>query len=274
MVQVRNVKMKRRTVEERIKLLENTARHGKSEFFKLLSLALSDRSPSVRDEAVLLVTEHRLKRAAPLVEPLLYDDSEDVRYDAAECIGILQKGRNSSPPGLKDLLRDRSAVVRAQAVESLALLEDRSALPNVVLLLSDENPVVRSYAASMVGMLGGRAYLKIISRSLSRENHDLARIGLYEALFLLGKRKVLPAMLMLLESSDYRVRCSVANTLEVMPLRDAEVKVAIRALVAANRKPRAVADETTTRRVLQALSQSITPPYRLAKDIRPLSVQS
>lgn len=243
---------KRQTVDGRIELLQRTAGRDKRKFFRLLTRAFSDRSPRVRDKAVLLVIEHKLKDAAQLVEPLLYDNNEDVRYDAAECIGILQRGRKSSPPGLRDLLWDTSAAVRAQALESLALLEDQGALPKVVRLLADEDPVVRSYAASTVGTLSGFSYLKNVRRGLIREKHELARVGFYEALFLLGKREVLPEMLMLLQSSDYHVRCSVANTLKVMPLRAPEVELAIAALAAANRKPRAVADETTTR-VLKAL---------------------
>jgi len=244
---------KTKTVSDRIELLQKTARRDKKKFFKLLTGAFSDRSPAVRDTAVLLVTKHRLNDAAQLVEPLLYDTNKDVRYDAAECIGILQRGRKSSPPGLRDLLRDHSAVVRAQALETLALLEDKGTLPKIVRLLSDGNPFVRSYAASAVGVLDGIAYLKNLSRGLSAEKYDLARVGFYEALFLLGKREIFPEMLALLESPDYHARCAVANTLEVMPLAGQEIKLATAALAAANRKPIAVADETTTRRVLKAL---------------------
>ena len=66
----------------------------------------------------MLVTEHRLGEAVQLVEPLLKDINEDVRYDAAECIGILQMGSKSSHQGLRDLLRDPSALVRAEAVST------------------------------------------------------------------------------------------------------------------------------------------------------------
>jgi HEAT repeat protein len=131
-------------------------------------------------------------------------------------------------------------------------LEDQRALPKIVPLLSDKDPVVRSYAASTVGTLGGSAYLKDIHRALVKEKDELARVGFYEALFLLGEPDVLPEMLKLLESSDYHVRCSVANSLEVMPLTTSDVHLAVTALLAASRKPCAVADQTTTTRVLKA----------------------
>jgi HEAT repeat protein len=241
------------TVAGRVELLRKAAGHDQEEFLTILSKAFNDRSPTVRDTAVLVVIEHKLKDAAELVESLLRDNNENVRYDAAQCVGILQRGRKSSPPGLYRLLRDKRAIVRAQAVESIGLLEDQRALPKIVPLLSDKDPVVRSYAASTVGTLGGFVYLKNIRRGLVREKHELARVGFYEALFLLGERDVLPEMLKLLQSSDYHVRCSVANTLEVMPLATSDVELATTALLAASRKPCAVADQTTTSRVLKAL---------------------
>ncbi len=244
---------RRQTVNGQVELLQQIAGRDKGEFLKLLPNALSNRSARVRDAAVRLVTEYRLTEAARLVERLLRDKNEDVRYDAAECVGFLQEGRKSSPSGLRDLLRDKSWLLRAQALENLALLEDNGALPDVVRLLSDEVPIVRSYAAGTVGMLGGLAYLKNLRRGLIREKHESARVGFYEALFLLGRREVLPEMLMLLQSSDYHVRCAVANALEAMPLRAPEAKLAIAALATANREPCAVADETTIRRVLKAL---------------------
>src|SRR3981081_1933220 len=115
----------RQTVGAQVELLRRTAERDTKEFLKLLPKALSHRSPTVRETAILLITEYRLAEAASLVEPLLCDKSKDVRYDAAESIGILQTGRKSSPHSLRDLLRDTSALVRAQAVESIALLEDK-----------------------------------------------------------------------------------------------------------------------------------------------------
>jgi HEAT repeat protein len=118
-------------------------------------------------------SDRKLKEAAPLVEPLLYGNNQNVRYYSAECIGILQRGRKSSPPGLRGLLRDTSALVRVQAVETLGLLEDQGALPGIARLLSDKDHLVRLYATSAVGTLGGFVYLKNIRRGLIREKDEL-----------------------------------------------------------------------------------------------------
>ena len=223
------------------------------EFFSTLSRALKSRSVKVRDAAILLVTEQKITEAGALIEPLLGDKSKRIRYNAAECLGILYEDSGRQLTGLRNLLQDPSDIVRAQALESLALLKDRRALPEIVPLLSDDDPVVRSYAAASVGVLGGVSYKKALRRNLKTDKEELARVGFYEGLFLLGEREALKEMLMLLQSQNYRVRCAVANTVESMPLSQGEVREAITYLASAGRKPLTVADKTTITRVLTEL---------------------
>lgn len=245
----------RRTVRDRIEALVRLASTNLPAFLSALPSVLKDRSPAVREQAVLLVTKHRLTEAALLVERLLKDRNELVRHNAAECVGIL--GDSDSPhPGLRSLLSDRSALVRAQAAESLGLVGDEGALPRLTRLLGDKTPYVRSYAACAIGCLRGFAWLNKIRQILKNEKSELARVGMLEALFLLGERAVLAEFLVLLESSDYHVRCSAANALEVMPLNASEKQVALTALRKASRKPLFVADGSTVRRVLRTLKRN------------------
>ena len=216
---------------------------------------MKDRSPTVRDKAVLLVTEKGFDHVVHLVEPLLYDKSGDVRYDAAECVGILGKRSAGPRPGLRALLSDKRALIRAQAAESLALVGDKGALPKIVRLLADRVPYVRSYAASAIGDLGGIAYVERIRRILMDERSERARVGLLEALFALGDRAVLKDFLRFLESPDYHVRCAAANALEVIPLKRPETQLALTALKKAKRKSLCVADRSTMGRVLEAVSK-------------------
>ncbi len=255
MVQKTNkqTQLPRRTVGDRIDFLERMAISGMPDLLKVLPGAFEDRSPTVRDKAVLLVTEHGLTEALPLVELLLRDNSEDVRYDAAECVGMLGKRGKSSHPGLRALLSDKSALVRAQAAESLALMGDQGALPKVARLLGDRAPFVRSYAAAAIGDMGGFKYLQRIRRVLRNEQSERARVGLLEALFRLGERGVLREFLGLLESPDYHIRCAVANALKLMPLEPSETQLALSALKKASGKPLAVADASTAKRVFRTL---------------------
>lgn len=247
--------MTRHTVDEKIEILRKVASADKKEFLKLLPKVLVDRSPTLREVAVLLVLEHRLKRAISTITPLLKDENENVRYSTAQCVGILLSTRQAPPPELTNLLADESALVRAQALESLTLLKEQAALPRIARLLSDEDPIVRSYAATAVGVLNGVEYVEKLRHCLLVEKHDLARVGFYESLFLLGERKLLPELLRMLRSRDYHVRCSVANTVEALPLRKPEVKMAISALTEASRNPIARADGDSVRRALESLAR-------------------
>jgi HEAT repeat protein len=208
-------------------------------------------------KAILLVKERRLDKALPMVEHLLKDKSEEVRRDAAECVGALRKGGKFPHKGLRTLLQDKSALVRAEAVDSIALIQDRGALPSIARLLSDKDPIVRAYAAGTIGQLGGSAYLNKIYSTLSKETDDLARVGMLEGLYLLGEDSVLPQLLGLLESADYHVRCSVANALEFLPLQASDTALAVAALAKASRKPLVIADGSTTKRVLESLQRPV-----------------
>jgi len=244
------------TIEEKMKYLERLAASNAAALVGLLPEALADRSPSVRAKTVLLVTDQELKEALPLVEQLLHDPNAEVRFRVSECIGVLKDGQCL---GLRALLSDVSPVVRAQAAESLALTGDRGALPKLARLLSDKEPFVRSYAAVSIGELKGHDYLERIRRVLRKECKDLARIGMLEALFRLGQRGVFSELTDLLESPAYHVRCSVASSLESMPLDDGEVRVAMGLLSKASRKALGVADESTVRRVLRTMRSQLRP---------------
>jgi HEAT repeat protein len=244
-----------RTVAGRVNLLEHIASTDTRAFRTMITSALADRSPAVRGKAVLLVTEHKITDVLPLVVRLLRDKSADVRYDAAESVGLLRRDTRTVYPALRSLLSDKSALVRIQAVESLALIGDQSALPKIVPLLSDHDPIVRSYAATTIADLNGSRYAKRVEKALRKERNDLARAGLLEALFLFGKRGTLPELLSLLTSRDYHVRCSAANALEFLPLKRSELTLAIDALRKASYKPMALADASTVKRVLKRLKR-------------------
>jgi HEAT repeat protein len=242
-----------RTLGNKLEVLKRTARSDLPVFCGMLKQALADRSPSVRSQAVLLVTEHRLTGALPLVVELLEDRNSEVRYDAAECVGLIQKDTGIKYPTLRSLLSDGSYLVRAQAAESLALIGDNGALPDIARLLSDRDPMVRSYAAGAIADLNGTAYAKHIERALTKEKQEQARVGLLEAAFLFGRRDALEELLGLLRSRDYHVRCSAANSLEFLPLKRAERARAAEALNKAARSPLAFADASAMKRVLKRI---------------------
>jgi HEAT repeat protein len=245
----------KRTVAEREAILESAVSERPiiQGLVDLLAVAMRDPSPSVRSTAVRMVEEHEVEAAIPFVEGLLNDHSEKVRIAVVECLATFQGTSSFSHEKLHTLLKDVSFLVRIATLEGLALLQDFEALPKVVSLLYDENPLVRAYAARSIADLQGRSYIQTIRDVLKEEDEDSARVGLLEALFVLGDEDALPPFLHLLSSDDYRVRCSVANSLENMSLKETGVATAIAALSRAESDALGVADKSSIARALAKL---------------------
>ena len=244
------------TVVDRAEALKRAASTDLPKFQRELLRSIADRSPSVRGQAVLLVSEHGLVDALPLVLPLLRDSNAEVRYNAAECVGLLQINTGQVYATLRALLSDKERLVRIQAAESLALIGDRGALPKLAQLLSDRDSVVRSYAATAIADLNGSAYARDVEKALRAEKEELARVGLLEASYRFGRREVLGELLSLLRSDDYHVRCAVANALEFLAVRRSERTLVFSALKRAARAPLAFADGSSAKRVLRQLKRA------------------
>ena len=110
-------------------------------------------------------------------------------------------------------LRDADELVRIEVCEALANIGDPQAIPALRKALRDTSPLVRSYAAAAIGVLGSKNDIPTLETQLRNEFSDAAKVGLYHGLFKLGKLDMLVGLSGLLQSSDYRVRCAVANTL-------------------------------------------------------------
>jgi HEAT repeat protein len=107
---------------------------------------------------------------------------------------------------------------------------DRVAAQPLRKALLDRSPLVRSYAASAIGVLEDHSARTILYQRLLKERSPRARVGLLHGLFRLGDKQQLWALVALLESKSYRVRCAVANTLADLPLTLAEKRDVVRHL--------------------------------------------
>jgi len=243
-----------KTVAEREAFLESAVVERSADgLVNLLAVAMRDPSPSVRSSAIRMVAEHGVEAAVPYVEELLSDRSARVTIAAVECLGAFQVG--FSPVKLYRSLKDSSFLVRIGALESLALLKDLKALPRIAPLLSDENPLVRAYAARSIAALQGGSYTQVVHEALEKEREDSAKVGLLEALFLLGRGEALSSLLGLLSSDDYRVRCSVANSLENVPLNGTQIETAMAALSRAESEALGVADKSSIASAMEKLKR-------------------
>jgi HEAT repeat protein len=243
-----------KTVAEREAFLEGAVLERSADgLVSLLAEAMRDPSPSVRSSAIRIVADHEVGAAIPHVEKLLSDRSERVRIAAVEGLGAFRGGL--SPAKLYPSLKDSSFLVRIGALESLALLKDLKAPPRIAPLLSDKNPLVRAYAARSIAALQGGSYTQVIHETLEKEREDSAKVGLLEALFLLGRGEALSSFLELLSSDDYRVRCSVANSLENMPLNGIQIETAMAALSRAESEALGVADKSSIATAMDKLKR-------------------
>ncbi len=245
------------TVAEREAILESAVSERPIEgLVDPLAVAMRDPSPSVRIAAIRVVAEHEVEAAIPFVEGLLNDRSEKVRIAAVECLGTFHGASGFSYEKLHALLEDASFLVRIETLESLALLRDFEALPKIASLLSDGNPLVRAFAARSIAVLDGRSYIQAVQDVLKKEKEDAAKVGLLEALFILGEEDALSPFLRLLSSDDYRVRCSVANSLENMPLKRPQAETVIAALSCAEMDALGVADKSSIASAIAKLKQA------------------
>lgn len=243
----------KRTVKERLADLASATPVS----LERLTEALHDPSPNVRCNAVQIVAETELNAVLPIMDELLCDADEKVRIEALACFQSFQNVPRSSLDKMHSLLQDKSFLVRIEALECLAYLGDHRALPAIASLLSDISPLVRAYAARSIAALeGGTSYVQQLNDILGSEKHDSARAGILEALFLLGEQKAFTPFLQLLSSTDYRVRCGIANSLAEIHLNQDQLVAAISALVQAGQHAIAKADKLTVMRTLDALRKT------------------
>jgi HEAT repeat protein len=218
-----------------------------------ISKALKDRSPSIRTNAVQLIKLHSLISLLPQVEARLDDSSWMVRTEAAVCIGEILEPNGTPHSGLRKLLKDPNWVVRIDAMESLAMLEDLGSMPQIAKLLEDENGIVRSYAAKNLAEKCGHAYKPKISKLLQSENDPHARVGFLAAMYRMGDRNLLPQLLAFLKSEIYQIRCSVIHSVEDLPLSEVERATVIKTLLKLRRNEPTIAVKSTITTALKTL---------------------
>lgn len=240
----------------RAKALESLSRRDGSMAFNLIVSSLSDPSPLVRVTAAETLGQVGNKQAVPHLIDKLTDTNGEVRMRAAESIGLLLSKTEKNLPALLKCLKDCDELVRIAAVESLVLIEDRKSLPALRKSLEDRSPLVRFYIASAIGRLGGRKDIAKLENGLRNERSQIAKVGFYEALCLLGQKKFLEPLLSLLKSKNYKVRCATANVLSDIQYKGADAPLVIRRLHEALKKEETIAAKSSIRLSIQCIRSS------------------
>ena len=243
----------RPTARDRAIAVRSLSADDPARLIRSLSRYLSDRSPQVRSTAVDKIRDEKLVGLEGEVLSLLLDKKSYVRYSAVECLGILHEDEGIQANWLYPLLADSDYMTRIEALESLAQIGDKSALPLISKLLKDDEPLVRAYAATAIEDLDGEEHAGAIRRAMKRETDDRAKVGLAGALFYFGDANQFSLLLTLLTSSVYTTRCAAANTIRSFDLTPAQLQSAIEAVNYALQNPIYRGDASTMDRVLKEL---------------------
>lgn len=246
--------MRDRSPLVRIKALESITDIEYPYALDALIRGLSDKSSDVRVTAAEILGRLRSKKGvAPLLTGLA-DSNSEVRMRAAESLGLIVED-GKCPRALLKVLKDADELVRTNAAEALGMIGDRKALPALRKAVNDPSPLVRSYVAEAIGKLGDVRDIGRLNEELKKEISERVKVGLYQALHILGQRDALQNLLTLIESSDYRVRCATANTLSAIHIDRADTPLILRTLRKALRKEPTVAARSSIRSSLRAISQ-------------------
>ena len=238
----------------RVSALESLVKTDHPCVFDAMVKALSDKNPTVRVTAVENLALLKHEQAVPYLINKLADSNGEVRMRSVEGLGELLRGR-SSPLALLQRLQDRDHLVRIAAAEALGLIGDRKALPALRKALRDASALVRSYASESIGKIGDKGDIARLQNSLKHERSEIAKVGFYHALYLRGQHAFLQELLTLLQSTDYRVRCAVANTLSTIIADETEREMILRTLRKALRQEPTIAARSSIRSSLRQISE-------------------
>lgn len=173
-----------------------------------------DESPncSALEEVELLRPEEAgaLKR----ILTLSTDPDEEVRMRAIE--RFVEFPKADVHDRAVQALQDTDQFVRIEALESLGFWADKSDYKSIVKRVDDDEELVRCAAADALGNIGNTDALRILElRSVSGAERE--RVSIFAAIRRIdpSNQKALWSLLDLLRSSDYRVRCAAANSVEM-----------------------------------------------------------
>lgn len=160
---------------------------------------------------------YMLGKIAPLNEaeigakivPLLKDNDDLIRAEAAESLGLLEIG-TIYPNLIVTLQSDPDELVRVCAAESLGYIFHHAPDPICAALiqaLQDTDGLVRGYAADALTHADPARVLAPIQERLDGENYPYYQAWLLQAMIRLGEHQKIPALLdtLRIEQTDYEV---------------------------------------------------------------------
>lgn len=169
-----------------------------------LLAACRSKDSDVIYESLIALQRIRDESAASGVTFLLHDLDEKVQLAAIETVGLLRD--TAAVPELLDVLQhSRSIKVKRDALTSLAMLPDQQSRGVFGQYLHDKDEGLRAAAAEGFGRLGNRSDLPMIDAAFKNEDKMAPRLALAFAEVLLGKTEIS-------EFSPYQLLINTVNS--------------------------------------------------------------
>ncbi|MCX7967164.1 MAG: HEAT repeat domain-containing protein [Armatimonadetes bacterium] len=187
----------------------------------LLKIARSDPDEEVRCEALLVLSNHGVKEALPLLVDLMEKGSSPIVNTAA--MGLARYGEEGRSL-LRQLLKSEREATRRAAARALATLNDRASLDFLKEQADTTDIRQRIANLQLMARVGDEKALRELISFLTHEEPTIrlrARLSLYSV----GKQAI-PSLLHALDSPDSRIRAEAALVLGALKATAAREKLA------------------------------------------------
>jgi HEAT repeat protein len=145
----------------------------------------------------------------PLVQSLIMDPDDDVRWKSARALGKL--GDPAGVHALIEALKDGSWTVRGHAAHALGRIGDETAFDALAEVLNDDDWHVRKYAATAIGKTGGERAIPLLLKVLNDNDADVSWKAIV-ALENIGESSVEP-LIDIFKNGDWHIRGRAAEAL-------------------------------------------------------------
>ncbi len=229
---------------------------------------LRSKDSSIMYECLIALQKIRDPEAGRHITYLVRDLDERVQVAAIETVGLL--GNLEALPELKRVLsQTTSRRVRRAALTAIAMLPDPSNRTLLRNFLRDRDSELREAAAEGLGRISDPEDLPVLTEAYSRESNSSARLSAAFALVMLGKRELteFSPLQYLINTLNSAARVSEARALLTEAARNADVRRLLHAALA-----KATRDEKKgLAQVLAASGDQESIPYleSLTKDPDP-----
>ncbi|TFF97637.1 MAG: hypothetical protein EU547_03770 [Promethearchaeota archaeon] len=185
---------------------------------------ISDKNAEVRIEAakVLAFNYERTQAVKPLIWVIKNEENLDVKFTALRLLVALsckEKFKGQIIDTLKQLLSNKRAKMKMEAIQSLSILNETSACKELISLLTTDKNLVKLRAIQALGELKCIRAVPFLVKNLGKESQDLWHLSFNALKKILGNE-----LEELLLNRLQRLEEKKPNSEDVLPLKKGIIK--------------------------------------------------